>query len=214
MATRLVSNLFPRQTKFFSRGQCRFDRISRSFSFSFAGPRKLEEIVKLDLLEGKTAEEVTEIWKSYHDTKENVHGFVVEGKEGKSILSRAAQCPFFIQPIFREDGFFMLVSQFQKPNHFLMAYLEDYKMDPSAANPLLTFSVFDDLSEKLDISLVRCDIINKGIQEEEGAKVTEHLVDLYRNDDEFTAVHAFNKAPHTFDYDDHISRQNQKWNQS
>lgn len=119
--------------------------------------------------------------------------------------------PFFVQPVFRDDGFFMLMSQFQSPRYFLLAYLEDYKMDPAAAQPLLTFSVFDDYADDLDLTLVRCDIINKGIQDDEGLKVANSVLDSYRNDEEFDVVRAFNKTPDTFDIDGFISIQNQKW---
>jgi hypothetical protein len=45
--------------------------------------------------------------------------------------------------------------------------------DPSRAQPLLTVSVFDDLADSKDLALVRCDIINQGIEEDEGYKVRE-----------------------------------------
>ena len=78
----------------------------------------------------------------------------------------------------------MLVSQFQVPSHFLLAYLEDYKMDPHSATPLLTFSVFNDYIDTKDVALVRCDILNKNIQDDEGRKVVESLLDNYRKDDD------------------------------
>ena len=105
----------------------------------------------------------------------------------------------------------MMMSQFQSPRYFLLAYLEDYKMDPAAAQPLITLSVFDDYSDDLQLTLVRCDIINKGIQDDEGRKVANFLLDSYRNDEDFDGIRAFNKKPDTFDVDDFISRQNQKW---
>ena len=41
----------------------------RYLSFSFAGPRKLDDIIKKDLVEEKTGPEVAELWKSYHKDK-------------------------------------------------------------------------------------------------------------------------------------------------
>jgi ATP synthase mitochondrial F1 complex assembly factor 1 len=105
----------------------------------------------------------------------------------------------------------MMMSQFQSPRYFLLAYLEDYKMDPAAAQPLVTLSIFDDYSDDLNLTLVRCDIINRGIQDDEGRRVANLLLDSYRDDEEFDAVRDFNKKPDTFDIDDFISRQNQKW---
>ena len=139
-------------------------------------------------------------------------GIVLSGDDGKTVVSRAASCPFFIQPVFREDGFFTLVSQFQGPSHFLLAYLEDYKMDPHAASPLLTFSVFDDYAESKDISLVRCDILNKSILEEEGRRVVQSLIENYRAPEEFVSVKTFNDRPSAFDFDDQIARMKTRWN--
>ena len=105
----------------------------------------------------------------------------------------------------------MLVSQFMEPAHFIMAYLEDYKMDPASAQPLLTFSVFDDYANEKDLTLVRADILNKGINDEEGLKVVKSMLDHYVNDEEYITVKAFNSKPDTFDIDDFIAQQNSKW---
>jgi ATP synthase F1 complex assembly factor 1 len=105
----------------------------------------------------------------------------------------------------------MMVSQFQAPSHFLMAYLEDFKMDPAAAQPLLTFSVFDDYADDKDLILVRADILNRGIEEDEGLKIVQNMLDVYVHDDEYMTAYAFNKKPDTFDMDDFIARQNEKW---
>lgn len=95
-----------------------------------------------------------------------------------------------------------------------MAYLEDFKMDPAAAQPLLTFSVFDDYAEEKDMVLVRADILNKGIEDDEGLKIVQNMLDGYVNDDEYMIVYAFNKKPDTFDVDDFISRQGEKWRET
>jgi hypothetical protein len=88
-------------------------------------------------------------------------------------------------------------------------------MDPNAATPLLTFSVFNDYADKdsKDISLVRCDILNKGIQDDEVRKVVQSVVDNYRKNDDFVAVQTFNERPDDFDADDYISRMNFRWKQ-
>jgi ATP11 protein len=105
----------------------------------------------------------------------------------------------------------MLLSQFQAPRNFLMAYLEDYKMDPHSATPLITFSVFDDLSASKNMSLVRCDILNNNIQDDEARKVVQSVLDNYRKEDEFGIVQAFNERPNAFDIDDYVSRMNDRW---
>jgi hypothetical protein len=105
----------------------------------------------------------------------------------------------------------MLLSQFQTPSHFLLAYLEDYKMDPNRAQPLMTFSVFNDLADSHDLSLVRCDIINNGIEDDEGRKVMQNMLNSYHIEEDYSRVTAFNQDPAKFDVDDYISCMNQKW---
>jgi len=184
--------------------------IQKRSNFSYAGPRKLSDILKTELLEDKSATEISDMWMTYHEGKENVHGIVMDGKKGRNLLSKAAQCPFFIQPVFRGEGHFMIVSQFQTPNYFLLALLEDYKMDPAAAQPLLTISVFDDLAETKDVVLLRCDIINRGIEDDEGYKLCQSLIDDYL---EFEGVHMFNKKPEAFNVDEFVKEKEQKWNE-
>ena len=188
-------------------------RSRRLFSgFSFAGPKKLHDILKKELIEDKTRTEISDLWFTYHESKENIIGLVLDGKEVVNLLPRATSNPFFIQPIFRDNGHFMLVSQFFEPSHFIMAYLEDYKMDPSSAQPLLTFSVFDDYSQEKDLTLVRADVLNRGIDDEEARQVVKSMLENYKDDDEFLLLKAFNNKPDSFDIEEYMTKQKEKWN--
>ena len=102
----------------------------------------------------------------------------------------------------------MLVSQFQKP-HFLLAYLEEYQKDPLTAKPVITVSLFDALSAKQDIALVRCDYDEKLIPE--GPKVVHQLLHYYL--DHFDLVQSFNKTPEQFSLDELIASSKEKWDQ-
>jgi len=58
---------------------------------SFVGPKSLEDILKVDLLDDKNENEVKDIWLSYHEGKENMHGVVIPGERANSVLSRASE---------------------------------------------------------------------------------------------------------------------------
>jgi len=105
----------------------------------------------------------------------------------------------------------MMLSQFQSPSFFFLTYLEHYKKDPNHAQPLVTFSLFTDLRESHDLSLVRYNIVNKGITDDDGMKVMTHMLDAYRDDDEFEKVKIFNSRPEDFNIENFISEMNQKW---
>merc|ERR1740124_905648 len=217
------------------------EQLTKKFNFSsfcWTGPRSLNEILKKELLVGKTSNEISNIWKQYHDEKESILGMVYNGRDGQIIARRGEESPFMIHPTFRSsnfketnntsadesggDGYFMLVSQYQKepqPN-FMLAYLEDYKTDPSRASPLLTCTIFNDLSgisedkneSDLDLSLIRVENLNKGISDKEAMKVITNMLTLYHDDSSYqTTAYVFNHRPKDFDLDDYISQQNQHW---
>jgi len=205
------------------------DDTSTGSGFSFAGPRSLNEILRIELMKDKTTNEVKDLWLTYHESRDNVHGVILPKDAASTILNRASggsssssssntgggnknKCGFFISPIFRDSGFFMLVSQFMEPNHFVFAYLEDYRLDPTRAQPLLSVTIFDELVNSHDITLVRCDVVNRGVSDHEAYRVMQsHLDAYYSMKEEFELVQTFNLAPNLFDVDDYISRKSIKW---
>ncbi len=146
--------------------------------------------------------------------QDQVHGFTLKGQEGLKILTRAKESPFFIQPVFRDDGYFVLVSQFQPDQHFLVTYLEDYKTDPARAPPLLTCSVFVDYAHDpdFDLTMIRSDVIARTIDDREAMLLMTNMMDSYRNDDEYAQyLHTFNHAPDRFNFDEFISHEKLRW---
>jgi hypothetical protein len=73
---------------------------------------------------------------------------------------------------------------------------------------LLTCSVLDDFD---DITLVRADVVNLDIQEDEGKKVVKSLLDSYGNDEEMQMVKNFNQNPDMFDVEVYVESQRRKW---
>lgn len=57
------------------------------------------------------------------------------------------------------------IAQFQGRN-CLITYLEDYKRDPSSAEPYLTFTVFDELVEMKGLALIRGEVTNRLTRDE------------------------------------------------
>ena len=71
--------------------------LQKRSNFSYAGPRKLSDILKVEQIKDKSKVEVSDLWMAYHEGKEKVHGMILDGSIGKSVLARAAQwCVFYI----------------------------------------------------------------------------------------------------------------------
>ena len=67
MSTRFIATAVQRQL--FRRSNAVTSQSVRCFSFSFAGPRKLDDIMKKELVEDKSPTEVADIWYTYHEGK-------------------------------------------------------------------------------------------------------------------------------------------------
>lgn len=67
--------------------------------FSYPGPRKLKDIVKLPLLNAHGAERVTEIWLEYHKHHASSIADVMNAEEFETLMQRTRRCPTFVLPV-------------------------------------------------------------------------------------------------------------------
>lgn len=130
-----------------------------SGGFSYPAPRALQQIVKLELLEHESKERIEAIWSEYHSSKDDSLVTTLSADAFKTLTQRASASPFFLFPVYRQEGFFNMICQFQD-TCFLLTYLEAFKENPGLAPPCLTVSLYDDLVESKDIGLLRADIVN------------------------------------------------------
>ena len=59
--------------------------------FSFAGPKSLDDIMKMDKVADKTTTEIADLWYAFHDDKEGVVGMVSKGHDGKLVIERSRE---------------------------------------------------------------------------------------------------------------------------
>lgn len=168
--------------------------------FSFPAPRKLGEIVKLDRLENEDAESITHIWNEYHKSQPCAASAVMSASDFALAKSRATQNRFFTFPVFRDPGFFVLLSQFQE-NHWILTYLADFQKNPAEAQPYLTITVYEDLAKSKGLVLLRADVCNLlTVTRDDAIALLELVCKFHVSESLFQHVLTFNKAPRTFDY--------------
>lgn len=73
--------------------------------------KKLEDIMKLDLIEGKPVDEIKAIWLEYH-TKKDVLAATIPSEAFEKLMENAKKHPLFIFPIPRSQGFEFIMFQF------------------------------------------------------------------------------------------------------
>ncbi|KAG5191847.1 ATP11 protein-domain-containing protein, partial [Tribonema minus] len=178
----------------------------RHLSFSYPGPRKLSEITNLPLLEKEEPAIVSDIWRQFHDARKDAIGATLSGAELQELLKRAKESPMFIFPVHRgaDGGYFMLLCQFQG-SHFLLTFLDDYRTNPSGAQPYMSVSLFSDLAESKGVGLVRADVTAQ-LSRAEGVRVLDLMQRYYIGSEElYGMVRAFNHAPAEFNFEVYMS---------
>jgi ATP synthase F1 complex assembly factor 1 len=96
----------------------------------------------------------------------------------------------------------MLLSQWQS-KAFLMTFLEDYRQNPSTAQPWMCVSVYDDLQQSHDLHLLRTDF-TQHLTKQEAHFVQRMVVLSYTCPGQSSFAAAFNRAPATFDLDRYL----------
>jgi hypothetical protein len=67
--------------------------------FSYPGPRKLTDIVKLPLLDAHDTAKVKEIWAAYHKHHASAIADSFSAEEFEQLMQRTQRCPLFVVPI-------------------------------------------------------------------------------------------------------------------
>lgn len=143
------------------RGAPRAAQLQRtSSSMALPGvPRRLADVAKLELLEAEQPAALTTIWEKYHEDRPELSGSCVPAAEHAQIVERGRESPLFIFPVRRDQGHFMLLSQFDvQHSMFVMTFLDDYKRNPAAAQPWLSVSLFDELLASKGLGLLRVEV--------------------------------------------------------
>jgi ATP synthase F1 complex assembly factor 1 len=79
--------------------------------FTYPCPRKLREVAQVSLLGKETPDNIRAIWNSYYKEKDSIVSTTMTSDMYRYLLAKGKDSPFFIFPVFREGGYFILLSQ-------------------------------------------------------------------------------------------------------
>lgn len=96
--------------------------------------KKLNDIMKVDMLQDKTADEIKEIWLQYHKQKDTLVA-TISVETFNLLTERSKEYPLFILPLPRSQGFEFFLLQFAENTiHFtpLLCYqVRKFKIRPN-----------------------------------------------------------------------------------
>ncbi|XP_017143389.1 ATP synthase mitochondrial F1 complex assembly factor 1 [Drosophila miranda] len=165
--------------------------------------KKLSDIMKLELLADKSAEELSQIWIEYHKTKEVLAATLTKAQY-ETLMGRAKEHPIFLLPLPRSEGFEFFLLQFAANTvHFtpLLAYQVHHENAPEC----LTVVHYTEVQDK-GVVLMRGEYDTKVLTAQEAQCLANELQMFYYKTDEskMKLLETFTKRPDEFKHTDLI----------
>ncbi|KAG2308978.1 hypothetical protein Bca52824_028726 [Brassica carinata] len=163
-------------------------------------PKPLDSIMDLERAKTKSSEELTSIWDDYHLGRGHI-GMTMKAQLYRLLEQRAAECRYFVIPLWRGSGYITMFAQVEAP-HMIFTGLEDYKARGTQA-PYLTSTFYTELSETKDLVFIRGDVVfTSKLTDEEAKWIMETAQSFYLNDTRYKLLERFNKHTHEFEFKD------------
>ncbi|KAJ2709644.1 hypothetical protein H4R19_004147 [Coemansia spiralis] len=118
--------------------------------------KTLDQIVRLELLEGKSTDEIGEIWNGYHAGRDGISA-VIPAATYQELTAVAKKNPLFVLPLPRSEGVEFFFLQFNYHQVHFTSLLE-YKMATTSARPYLTLTHYTDLMDSKGVVLMRGEV--------------------------------------------------------
>ncbi|CAK9142878.1 unnamed protein product [Ilex paraguariensis] len=187
---------------FLNCGLLGFYRTS-SFATGFTPlqPKPLDSIIDIERAKNKSPEDLSAVWDDYHLGRGHIAASM-KAKLYHLLEHRAANCQYFVIPLWRGSGYTTMFTQVQMP-HILFTGLEDYKARGTQAAPYFTVSYYTEFAESKDMVLVRGDVVFMSkLTDSEAKWLLETLQSFYLNDVRYKLVERFNKETREFEFKD------------
>ncbi|XP_067629513.1 ATP synthase mitochondrial F1 complex assembly factor 1 [Eurosta solidaginis] len=165
--------------------------------------KKLADIMKLDLIEDKSAEEISKIWFEYHKTKD-VLAATLTVTQFEILMEHAKKYPVFLLPLPRSEGFEFIMLQFAA-NAVHFTPLLAYQVHAENAPECLTLVHYTEFKDK-GLVLMRGEYDANVLTGKEAQCLANELQMFYYKSDEnkLKLLEKFNKNPNEFKHMDLI----------
>ncbi|KAK7100243.1 ATP synthase mitochondrial F1 complex assembly factor 1-like [Littorina saxatilis] len=168
-------------------------------SASYAPAKGLESVMKMELIQDKSATEVEQIWKEYHKTKDGVFA-VLQRDVFEDLMAKSRSCPMFIFPLPRDDGFEFILMQFDGKD-VQFTPLAMYQILKENAPACLTLVHYTELMDSKGIVLMSGQYDDKVLKPEDAVMLVQMIAIYYgKNSPRFDVVETFNRQPDKFDH--------------
>ncbi|RCH97736.1 ATP synthase mitochondrial F1 complex assembly factor 1 [Rhizopus azygosporus] len=166
----------------------------------------LDKIVKLELFEKETPENIEKIWTAGHANKDCITAVIPSDIYDK-LYKRSQDYPMFVVPMPREEGVEFYFLQFNFHQCYFTSLLE-YKAKGTEARPFLTLTHFTELQKSKGLVLMKGDINDEPrmLDTSNAQFLAFALQQFYASgsEDKLKLVEKFHKSPGEFDFQELI----------
>lgn len=168
--------------------------------------KKLSSLMKVELLEGKTKEEVGDIWRQYHVNKDAVAA-VIPADVWTSMVDRFQEHRTFLFPLPRKEGYEFVMVQFQD-NQAHFTTLINYQAYKENAPECLTIVHYTELAADKGIVLMVGDFDKNFLTIQEAQCLANYVEMFYCNpsQEKRELMDTFTNRPEEFKHADLIAQ--------
>lgn len=162
-------------------------------------PKKLNDLMKLELLEDKSAEDIGKFWVEYFKQKDCVSA-VIPAETYATMSKLAEVSPTFLYPLPKTEGYEFVLAQFSKHRCFFTPLI-NYQVHGENAPWHLCLTHYTELMDTKGIVLMTSEVDTKHMTQLEAQFLTT-LVQLFytKTDEKHALVQQFNHKPDSFDH--------------
>ncbi|KAK6178848.1 hypothetical protein SNE40_011341 [Patella caerulea] len=165
-------------------------------------PKKLDDIMKLDLIKDKTSSEIEQIWVEHFVQKDCVFGVLKEHYlKFNELMEKSKKYPNFIYPLPKQDGYEFYLSEFKGTEVYFTSLIQ-YQRHTENAPPCLSLAHFTEFQVDKGIVLMAGVYDDQVLSKKEALNLVRQMSQYYgnRSPEHFRFVQLFNEKPEEFDY--------------
>jgi len=165
-------------------------------------PSRLDELIHIDLLQSKTADEISHIWTE-HFKDQTAISAIIPAESYKEMSTRAEEFPTFLYPLPKENGYEFVLSQFEG-NRCFFTSLINFQVHSENAPWQFCITFYPELAEDKGIVLMTSELDQSAMNIFEAQCLAQLQKLFYVAPDERKAdlLLTFNKNPDAFKYMD------------
>ncbi|WOG89775.1 hypothetical protein DCAR_0209014 [Daucus carota subsp. sativus] len=178
-------------------GSCRNSSFATGFTPLKA--KSLGSIIDIGRVEHQSPEDLADIWDDYHLGRGHI-GASMKASLYHLLEQRAADCRYFVMPLWKGSGYTTMFAQVQMP-YMIFTGLEDYKARGTQAAPYFTASYYTEFAATKDLVLIRGDVVFASkLTDTEAKWLLETTQSFYLNDKRYKLIERFNKETREFEF--------------